>query len=317
MSVVKPVRSKRFLATLSVLVVVAGMLFGANVASADSVQYQSYGRASQTEACTAQVGETPWQASWGADSSWYPTWEQWANKGTGGWTCGRSITWALDSAARTYALGDVGPGGGLVFLISGGLRYEMAPKTWSGGSSDSSQIWTTTAAFCYASGSSTANADCQTNNLYPETSSGAQAASSTASQAVGMGSANTAAIKARMTAGSVASSDYAAGMASAYTGGGLTDWFLPSKDELNAMCNYSRNPTAPAAPSVSCYGSAGSTQNVTFAAGTYGFARDYYWSSVQNVQVSSDYAWSQSLADGGRTADRKFTAARVRPVRAF
>ena len=132
-----------------------------------------------------------------------------------------------------------------------------------------------------------------------------------------MGSANTAAIKARMTAGSVASSSYAAGMASAYTGGGLTDWFLPSKDELNAMCNYSRNPTAPAAPSVSCYGSAGSTQNVTFAAGTYGFASDYYWSSCQNVQISTSYAWVQGFVRGGRSADGKNGPLQVRPVRSF
>ena len=131
-----------------------------------------------------------------------------------------------------------------------------------------------------------------------------------------MGSANTAAIKARMTAGSVASSSYAAGMASAYTGGGLTDWFLPSKDELNAMCNYSRNPTAPAAPSVSCYGSAGSTQNVTFAAGTYGFASDYYWCSSQG---NSSDAWLQYFGNGNQYYNgvRKFNTLRVRPVRAF
>ena len=295
MSVVKPVRSKRFLATLSVLVVVAGMLFGANVASADSVQYQSYQRASQTEACVAQVGETPWQASWGTDSSWKPTWEQWANKGTGGWTCTRSIVWARDAscaAGGPCVVGDVGPGGGLVFLISGGLRYEMAPKTWSGGSSDSSQIWTTSAAFCYASGSSTANADCQTNNLYPGTS-GAQAASTTASEAVGMGSANTAAIKARMTAGSVTSSAYAAGMASAYTGGGLTDWFLPSQDELNAMYTYSL---------VGGFNSA-----------TYGFARDGYWSSTQRTTYTVCY----QPFDGGYHANYKDSTRRVRPVRAF
>ena len=310
MSVVKPVRSKRFLATLSVLVVVAGMLFGANVASADSVQYQSYGRASQTEACAAQVGETPWQASWGADSSWSPSWEQWANGGTGGWTCGRSITWARDSAARTYALGDIGPGGGLVFLISGGLRYEMAPKTWSGGSSDSSQIWTTTAAFCYASGSSTAAQNCQSNDLYPGTS-GAQAASSTASEAVGMGSANTAAIKARMTAGSVASSSYAAGMASAYTGGGLTDWFLPSKDELNAMCNYSLTWTG--TPStLACTGD----QNDAFAAGTYGFGNVYYWSSSQ-TSIDAYRAWGQILSNGFQGNAIKRSTLRVRPVRSF
>ena len=129
-----------------------------------------------------------------------------------------------------------------------------------------------------------------------------------------MGSANTAAIKARMTAGSVASSDYAAGMASAYAGGGLTDWFLPSNDELNAMCNYSRNPTAPAAPSVSCYGSAGSTQDVTFAAGTYGFASDDYWSSSQYDTFG---AWFQYLRNGGQASVSKNVALWVRPVRSF
>ena len=283
MSVVKPVRSKTLLATLSVLVVVAGMLFGANVASADSVQYQSYQRASQTEACAAQPGETPWQASWGADSSWYPTWEQWANAGTGGWTCGRSITWARDSATRTYALGDIGPGGGLVFLISGGLRYEMAPKTWGVNE-------TTGIAWCSDTTSSITGA---------------------VGTAVGTGSANTTAMLALpCTSGAGVS-------ARAYRGGGLTDWFLPSKDELNAMCNYSRNPTAPAAPSVSCYGSApGSTQNSTFAAGTYGFASapPSYWSSSQNI--ASD-AREQFLANGFAGLDLKSGTLRVRPVRAF
>ena len=128
-----------------------------------------------------------------------------------------------------------------------------------------------------------------------------------------MGSANTAAIKARMTAGSVASSSYAAGMASAYTGGGLTDWFLPSKDELNAMCNYSRNPTAPAAPSVSCAGA----QNGPFAAGTYGFASDSYWSSSQHPSFGF-VAYFQIFSTGGsQSLGTKGNSLRVRPVRAF
>ena len=290
MSVVKPVRSKRFLATLSVLVVVAGMLFGANVASADSVQYQSYGRASQTEACTAQVGETPWQASWGADSSWYPTWEQWANAGKGGWTCGRSITWARTPVAAssgggsvTYALGDIGPGGGLVFLISGGLRYEMAPKTWGANE-------TTGISWCS-----------NTTSLI----------TGAVGTAVGTGSANTTDMQP-----DACTSGGAGGPARAYRGGGLTDWFLPSKDELNAMCNYSRNPTAPAAPSVSCDGSAGSTQDVTFAAGTYGFASWGYWSSSQYDAINACYQWFDA-GDGRQSRGGKYGAFRVRPVRAF
>ena len=124
-----------------------------------------------------------------------------------------------------------------------------------------------------------------------------------------MGSANTAAIKARMTAGSVASSSYAAGMASAYTGGGLTDWFLPSKDELNAMCNYSRTWTG--TPStLACTG----LQNDAFAAGTYGFDIVAYWSSSQNA---TNFAWGQFLDDGNQSFGGKFNTLWVRPVRSF
>jgi len=235
------------------------------------------------------VGETPWQASWGTDSSWYPSWEQWANGGKGGWTCGRSITWARDSAARTYALGDIGPGGGLVFLISGGLTYEMAPNTWSAGGVNE----TTIIQWCSDS----------TNSV-------------TTNTAVGDGGANTTAMLTNAPATSfVACTLSAPNAVRAYAGGGLTDWFLPSKDELNAMCNYSRNPTAPAAPSVSCFGSApGSTQDGTFAAGTYGFASDYYWSSSQ---IDAFNAWYQSFANGFQNDVDKLTTLRVRPVRAF
>ncbi len=109
-----------------------------------------------------------------------------------------------------------------------------------------------------------------------------------------MGSANTAAIKASMTAGSVASSAYAAGMASAYAGGGLTDWFLPSKDELNAMYTYS--------------------QVGGFNAATYGFASDTYWSSSQSAVGD---AWYQDLGNGIANNATKNDAVRVRPVRTF
>ena len=50
--------------------------------------------------------------------------------------------------------------------------------------------------------------------------------------AVGTGAANTTTI---ISAQGATETSYAAGLARAYTGGGYTDWFLPSKDELNRM----------------------------------------------------------------------------------
>ena len=305
MSVMTPVRSRFFLAIGSSLVMVAGMLFGATVAAADSVQVQSYQRVSQTEACVAQPGETPWQASWGTNSSWSPSWERWANNGNGGWTCTRSITWARSPLVEgssdascdvrlTYSVGDIGPGCGLVFLISGGKTYEMAPSTWSG-ASDPAVIWTTTTAKCFAAGLSVADQDCQSKNIYPGTD-GEQTASTAAASAVGMGSANTNAIIDRMNAGSVALNAYAAGAARAYNGGSFTDWFLPSKDELNAMYTYSR---------VSGFDTL-----------TYGFGSDIYWSSSQ---FNETVAWAQGFDDGTLYNPSKSDAVnqRVRPIRSF
>ena len=272
-SVPRAVRSKSLFAALSVLLMIAATLFGANVASGDEVWNQSYPRGSQSEECVAQPGETPWQASWGTDSSWKPSWALWANEGQGGWVCNRSITWAQTpvpassssggSSSVTYAVGDTGPGGGLVFLISGGLTYEMAPKTWSGSSSDDTPmlVWCS------------------------DTSTDIDGAVGTA---VGTGSANTTAMLALpCTSGAAFSAD-------AYDGGGFTDWFLPSQDELNEMWLYS--------------------QVVGFNTATYGFASGFYWGSSQGNAVS---AWIQDLGNGSQGVGGKASALRVRPVRAF
>ena len=269
MTVVKSVRSRKFLAALSALAAVAATLLGANVASGDEVWHQSYPRGSASEACVAQAGETPWQTSWGTDSSWKPSWALWANEGQGGWVCDRSITWARtpvaagSSSTVTYAIGDTGPGGGLVFLISGGLTYEMAPKAWGANE-------TTGIQWCSD----------QSNSV-------------TTGTAVGDGSANTTAM---LTNASpfVACTASAANAVRAYPGGGFTDWFLPSQDELNEMWLYS--------------------QVVGFNTATYGFASDYYWSSSQFV---ANFAWVQGLDDGSQIGGNKRLPLRVRPVRAF
>ena len=109
--------------------------------------------------------------------------------------------------------------------------------------------------------------------------------------AVGIGSANTDAIISVQ--GPVATS-YAAGLARAYTGGGYTDWFLPSKDELYLM--YSN------------IGQGSSLGNIG------NFADEYYWSSTE---VDTYNAWKQVFYNGFQNYYFKGYTDNVRAVRAF
>ena len=276
---VKPVQFRGVLAGFAALLMLAATVFGANIATADPVWIQSYARASQTEVCVAQPGETEWQESWGSDSSWKPSWEQWTNGGNGGWTCTRSITWSRTAepasssdggdggSSVTYRVGETGPGGGLVFLISDGKTYEMAPKTWSGGVQDPSKE------FC---------------SNYGDPFAGASGT------AVGTGYTNTA----EMVVASVACNSEAAAAVRAYPGtdSSAGQWFLPSKDELNAMYNYS--------------------QISGFNAVTYGFRSGSYWSSSKFSPLSFASNWQEFTS--GRTGNEdQDVAYYVRPIRSF
>ena len=89
---------------------------------------------------------------------------------------------------------------------------------------------------------------------------------------------------------------YAAGFARAYTGGGYTDWFLPSKDALNKM-----------------YENIG--QGNVLGLGNVGnFSPNYYWSSTENDNFN---AWLQYFVDGGQGSFNKGFTNSVRAVRAF
>jgi len=186
-----------------------------------------------------------------------------------------------------YEIGDTGPGGGLIFLISDDLRYEMAPKTWGAAGDDTRVRWCSDAVNSVTTGLT-----------------------------VGGGSANTNAMLINA-APFVACTTSAPNVARGYFGaGGTNDWFLPSRDELNAMCNYSRNPTTPAAPNVVCGTNASpTTQDAAFAAGAFGFAAaDLYWSSSQ---FGAAGAWLQIFGNGDRGIVNKTDIRTVRPVRAF
>ena len=107
-----------------------------------------------------------------------------------------------------------------------------------------------------------------------------------ATDAIGTGATNTATIIAAQGVGS-----YAASVASAYSGGGFKDWFLPSKDELNLMYTNLR------------------------ANGLGSFGNSIYWSGTEN---SESTAWLQHFNNGFQSFhNHKNGSYKVRAVRAF
>ena len=113
--------------------------------------------------------------------------------------------------------------------------------------------------------------------------------------AIGKGSANTDAIINKQGA---TETSYAAGLARAYTGGGYTDWFLPSKDELNKM-----------------YQNKSTIYTTASANGGSNFTTNSFWSSTE---VDSGLAREQFFIYGGQSSIHdKVTTHGVRAVRAF
>jgi hypothetical protein len=111
---------------------------------------------------------------------------------------------------------------------------------------------------------------------------------------IGTGSANTTKIIASQGATETA---YAAGLARAYGGGGYTDWFLPSKDELNQM-----------------YENKAMINSTATANSGSNFTNNYYWSSTE---YGSNVAWVQSFNNGYQFSNGKNNLYNVRAVRAF
>ena len=112
--------------------------------------------------------------------------------------------------------------------------------------------------------------------------------------AIGTGSANTTAI---INVQGPTATSYAAGLAREYEGGGYSDWFLPSRDELNKMYlkKTDINTTASA-----------NGGSIFFAA--------YYWSSTESGYNS---AWYQNFGNGSQYSSLKTSTDDVRAVRAF
>jgi hypothetical protein len=182
----------------------------------------------------------------------------------------------------TCAVGNTGPGGGIVFYAVNGRYLEAAPAAWFGTATDTRTVWG-------CSGSTYASAY---------------------ATAIGTGKANTDQIVSNC---GDPTSNVAAKIARAYTGGGKSDWSLPSRDELIELCKYARTQTT-GNISTSC------TTAGTLNAGVLkGFGNadgdSQYWSSSDASTNNAYTVWlSGSLSGGfgGKTSIRY-----VRPVRYF
>lgn len=155
-----------------------------------------------------------------------------------------------------YRIGDPGPGGGIVFYDAGapqhwGRYLEAAPAGWSGGAGDPRMPLCKGGTF-----------------LAPSTGLGA-------------GARNTRTI-------ADACKESAAATVLAYAGGGKTDWFVPSKEELNLLYRQS--------------------------AVVGGLLSDTYWSSSK---ADADYAWNQLFGSGRQEYAYMNFAMHIRPVRTF
>lgn len=111
---------------------------------------------------------------------------------------------------------------------------------------------------------------------------------------IGTGNSNTDSIIAEQGA---TETNYAAGLARAYNGGGYNDWFLPSRDELNQI-----------------YQNRLSIDDVALDNGGDSFNYYWYWSSSE---YSSSGAWALRFGNGSIDFKSKDLPFYVRAVRAF
>ena len=118
--------------------------------------------------------------------------------------------------------------------------------------------------------------------------------------AIGTGTANTTAI---INSQGATATDYAAGLAKAYTGGGYNDWFLPSQEELQELYKYKSI-----------------IDSSSIANGGSGFVNnELYWSSTEYDQDDTQAIWQyfDPNGTGGTGFSSKDNTYYIRAIRAF
>jgi hypothetical protein len=148
------------------------------------------------------------------------------------------------------------------------------------------------------------------------------AAQRTASLEIGQGRANTKIITGQECLGTD-NSVSAASIAAAYNGGGKTDWFLPSRKELNALClEFFNDPKSPYIDSGwwtayqldGCKGRQSAVTGAPNVTPVWSFAADRCWSSSED---GAGGAWRQDFFNGYQSYVNRLATYYVRPVRDF
>lgn len=215
---------------------------------------------------------------------------------------------AVKMSGNGYQVGDIGPGGGRVFYVSTtgfncgpsytatGSPYnfkcyylEAAPTTGANAWTDAAYVW---------SGNTTTTVN---NASAPETAT---------ATAIGWGYRNTLAMVLQD-----ATSNKAGTISRAYRGpNNLSDWYLPSFDELNQMCKWAKGVPWTSDATV-CSGG-----TINSGAGAAGFGNYDYWSSSDRGTGYGDYARYQWFPTGIQGWTAKLMTGQnlyVRPIRAF
>ena len=233
--------------------------------------------------------------------------------------------------ASGYNVGDIGPGGGVIFYkdvagfncgpaysatgspTNGKCNYlEAAPSIWSGATEwvgeepDEILVAVKDEAFRYAV------LEHEAQNIIDN----AYSLDEPLVSQVGRGYKNSINILEQVDNDATT----AAGAARAYAGGGKNDWYLPSYSEINLLCQWAKGITRNTTQL--CNSSAAPTQTgtgfeVLWNADPEQSAR--YRTSSENPEdaYGARDSWTINMSNGQQDSQPKGNAARVRPIRAF
>ena len=197
---------------------------------------------------------------------------------------GKNLFWnnGTKISIVNYRVGDLGPAGGTIFYVESSVKpwgqyLEVAPNGWFEGMQDPKTTW------------------CDLSDRMVLKATGSSEEASLTGNEIGKGKGNTRIM-------SNICKNGAANLASEYRGGGKSDWFLPSLEELNQLCKFAR----------------GQKQGIgnckPLGSLSPGFF-NHYWSSSE---VDEKYAWDRFFNIGNSNMSTKeFDGNAVRPIRSF